>query len=345
MFYSNFPILSALISLLLLPFTILYWTAVVSRNFLYDINFIRSYKSKTFTVSVGNITAGGTGKTPTVISIVNSIVADGKKPVVITRGYGRKTDSRFVVSNSSSVSESGDEPMTIFKKTGVEVICDKNRTAAVKEIEDKFDVIVLDDAFQHRKIRKHSDIVLVDENRFFGNGLLLPSGILRDTASRLYRSDIIILSKVRDETSSPVSEKLKILRKYGKKILISKILCPFISNGKGKKPVDSISGSKIALFCGIGNPNDFFYFFSSYDVVSSTAFSDHFDYSGSEARLSSIKKNSDILITTYKDFVKLSDETVTKNNIYYIDIELEFYDEDLNPVNIWEEIYKNETQE
>lgn len=344
MFYRNLPILSALISVLLLPFTILYWTAVTVRNLLYDTNFISSYKSPTFTISIGNITAGGTGKTPTVISLVNSLVAAGKKPAVITRGYGRKTDSRVIIEDSTTVPESGDEPMTIFKKTGVEVICDKNRTSAVKDIEKNYDVIVLDDAFQHRKVRKHADIVLVDESRFLGNRLLIPSGILRDPASRLYDCDMIILSKVRDLTSASVSDKIRKLKKYCNNILISKIVCQFISNGKEKRAVESISGSKISLFCGIGNPVDFFRIFSSYDVVGTSAFSDHYDYSGSESKINSLKANSDILVTTYKDFVKLSDKVVTENNIYYLDLELEFYGEDLNTVNISEEIYKNETQ-
>lgn len=344
MFYRNFPILSALISVLLLPFTILYWTAVTVRNLLYDTNFISSYKPQTFTVSVGNITAGGTGKTPTVISLVNSLVAAGKKPAVITRGYGRKTDSRVVIDDSTPVSESGDEPMTIYKKTGVEVICDKNRTAAIKDIEKDFDVIVLDDAFQHRKVRKHADIVLVDESRFLGNRLLLPSGILRDPASRLYDCDMIILSKVKDLTPVSVSEKIRKLKKYCNNILISKIVCPFISNGKEKKPVESISGLKLSLFCGIGNPNDFFGIFSSYNVVNTSVFSDHYDYSGSETKIRSLKKYSDILITTYKDFVKLSDKVITANNIYYLELELEYYCEAMNPVNISEEIYKYETQ-
>ena len=344
MFYTNFPILSAIISVLLVPFTILYWIGVTVRNLLYDINFIRSYRSGTFTISVGNITAGGTGKTPTVICLVNSLAAAGKRTVVITRGYGRKTDSRVVISDSTPVSESGDEPLTIYKKTGVEVICDRNRAAAIRDIENDFDVIVLDDAFQHRKVRKHADIVLVDESRFLGNRLLLPSGILRDPASRLYDCDIIVLSKVKDLKSDSVSKKVNTLKKYGKKILISKLVYPFISNGKDKLPLDSISRSKIYLFCGIGNPGDFFSIFSSYNVVGRSAFADHYGYSGAEAKISSLKKYSEILITTYKDFVKLSDKLVTENNIHYLDIKLEFYDEALDPVNISDEIFKNEAQ-
>lgn len=344
MFYQDFPILSALISVLLLPFTLLYWTGVVLRNFFYDKNFIRSYKPHTFTISIGNITVGGTGKTPTVISLVNSLIASGKNPAVVTRGYGRKTDSRIIAGSAVSVSETGDEPMIIYNKTGAKVVCDKNRTDAVRDIEDNHDVIVLDDGFQHRKIKKHVDIVLVDESRFLGNFLLLPSGILRDTASRLNDCDIIILSKINDIRSASVSEKLIRLKKYGKQILLSKMICPFISNGTEKRSLESISELKISLFCGIGNPKDFFDFFTSYNVVNYTSFSDHFDYSGSEGKIESFKKKSDIVVTTYKDFVKLTDETVSKSNIYYLDLELEFYDESLDPVNISEIIYRYEAK-
>lgn len=344
MFYRDFPILSALISVLLLPFTFIYWAGVIFRNFLYDKNLISSYKSHTFTVSVGNITVGGTGKTPTAISLVNSLTASGKNPAVITRGYGRKTDYRVEIGSSTSVAESGDEPMTIYKKTGAKIVCDKNRTAAVKDVEDSHDVIVLDDAFQHRRIKKHTDIVLVDESRFLGNRLLLPSGILRDTASRLYNCDIIILSKVKDIRSASVAEKLTKLKKYGKKLLVSKMVSPFISNGTEIRPLESILGSKISLFCGIGNPQDFFILFSSYDIVNSFTFSDHYDYSRSEEKISSLRKNSDMLITTYKDFVKLSDKTVSQYNIYYLDLELEFFNESLDPVNISDIIYRHETK-
>lgn len=344
MFYRNFPILSALISALLLPFTILYWAIIFIRNLLYDINLISSYKPQTFTVSVGNITVGGTGKTPTVISLVNSLKEAGKNPAVVTRGYGRKTGSQIVIGTSTSVSESGDEPMIIYRKTGVKVVCDRNRMPAVKEIEKNYDVIVLDDAFQHRKLRKHVDIVLVDENRFLGNRLLLPSGILRDTVSRLYDCDIIILSKVRNIRSVSVSEKLKKLKKYGKKLLVSKMVSPFISDGKNKKSLQSVSGSRISLFCGIGNPEDFFNMFSSCNVVSSSPFPDHYDYSGSESKIRSLATGSDILITTYKDYVKLSESLITEYNIYYLDMEFEFYDEFLEPVNISDVIYKNEAE-
>jgi len=335
MIFSKNPYLALILSVLLFQLTAIYYIVISVRHFLYDKGLLKSYKPEVFTVSVGNITAGGTGKTPTVIRMVNSLTEQNLKTLVITRGYQRKSALRVMIDKTTSVSESGDEPMTIFNKTGQPVVCDKNRLSVIKDIGKEFDIIVLDDAFQHRKLKKDIDIVLIDENRFLGNRLLIPSGILRDTVSRLNFCDIIILSKVKDIYSQSVKEKIDQLKKFEKKILISVLSHEFICNKHEKLKFSDISGRKISLFCGIGNPDDFFSIFKKNEIISTRVFSDHYDYgTGMKYEFDLLIKGSEILITTFKDFVKLSDDQISEYKIYYLDIELEFYNENLKKIEL-----------
>ncbi|MBU4486001.1 MAG: tetraacyldisaccharide 4'-kinase, partial [Candidatus Delongbacteria bacterium] len=175
MLFPKNPYLSLLISFLLLPITFIYFIVVAFRHILYDSGIIKSFKPNVFTVSIGNITVGGTGKTPTVINMVNSLSVSGLNPLIVTRGYGRKTKCRVVLNETTSASDSGDEALTIYRKTKKSVVCDINRSSAIKDMGKYYDLIVLDDAFQHRKVKKDLDIVLIDESRFLGNHLLLPS--------------------------------------------------------------------------------------------------------------------------------------------------------------------------
>jgi len=328
MLFTKNPYIAAFLCVAFLPLTIIYYFAVSFRHFLYDSGLKSSYRPDTFTISVGNITVGGTGKTPTVISLVNLMTKKGLNSLVVTGGYGRKSRGRVVINDSTQVIESGDEPLTIYRKTKSKVVCDKDRTSVIKDMSKSYDAVILDDAFQHRAVKKHLDIVLIDENRFLGNRLLLPSGILRDRISRLRSSDVIILSKVNDITSVSVNEKLKYLNKFKKKILISKLDYSYVSDGTIKTELKDIYGSNISLFCGIANPDDFFSIFNNIMLVYSKAFPDHCRYSESElAVLKRFKKDSDILITTYKDFVKISPASVKELNIRYLEIDLKFYDD------------------
>ncbi|HQO09587.1 MAG TPA: tetraacyldisaccharide 4'-kinase [Clostridiales bacterium] len=335
MLFTENKYIGIILVILFLPFTIIYWMVVTVRHFFYDIGILKPYTADIFTVSVGNITAGGTGKTPTVIAIVNALKNNGFKPFVVTRGYGRKSSGRLMIDEKSTASESGDEPITIFRKTGVPVVCDKDRLSAVNSFGNGFNIAVLDDAFQHRKIRKNLDIVLIDESRFLGCGLLLPSGILRDNVSRLYKCDLIVLSKVNDIRSVSVKEKITRLKKYGKNILVSKMEPSKISNGTKEATFDSIKDKKISLFCGIADARSFLDLFRQNQVISKITFSDHYFYTVSDFEaLRKLKKDSDMIITTYKDFVKLPPELVRETGIYYLDIDLSFYDSELNSLDI-----------
>ncbi|MBU4485691.1 MAG: tetraacyldisaccharide 4'-kinase, partial [Candidatus Delongbacteria bacterium] len=159
-------------------------------------------------------------------------------------------------------------------------------------------------------------------------------GILRDRISRLYDCDLIVLSKVKDIHSESVKEKFNYLKRFKKNIIISKLTYNSISNGNSSIEFEKISGMKISLFCGVGNPKDFFDIFSKYTIAGLKAFPDHCKYENNFFELKKIKKEADILITTYKDFVKLGETTINELNIYYLDIDLKFYDQGLKEISL-----------
>jgi tetraacyldisaccharide 4'-kinase len=320
----------------LFPATVLYYFGVRTRHLLYDVGFLKSYQPEIFTVSIGNITAGGTGKTPTVISLARELVSKNIKTLVLTRGYGRNSSGRVVVEKGTPVKKTGDEPMEIFKNTGCFVVCDKDRTSSLKDLSSGFSIAILDDGFQHRKVKRNLDIVLVDESRFMGNGLLLPSGILRDIPDRLKFCDIIILTKIKDLKSDSAEQKTCYLKKYGKKLLLSMLKYDSIKNGRNELELKKLSGMKLSLFCGIADPSDFFGIFDGLNVAEKKSFTDHFDYSDAEGVLKSIKKDSDIMITTQKDFVKLNNEIIEAFNIYYLDSGFVFFDTDMKEVCLYD---------
>ncbi len=337
MFFKSNPFILCATAIVLFPFTILYYSAVKIRHFLYDAGILRFYKPGIFTISVGNVVIGGAGKTPVVTEIAKSLVKHGRKTFVVTRGYGRNSSGRVEVGPETPPEQSGDEPLTIFRKTGVPVICDKNRAAAVRDNEGKFDSVVLDDAFQHRKIKKDADIVLVDQNRFLGNGLLLPSGILRDCVSRMRACDILILTKINPALKDDLRKKISYLKKFKKPLYLSSYRYSGIHNGSCTLTEECYGSKNLSLFCGIAEPGSFFDFFNKMKVVSRHAFRDHSFYGQSfESVLEIMKNNSDIIVTTYKDFVKLSVERIRKYNIFYLDFDTVFYDIDMKETDIYE---------
>ena len=325
MFFFKNQILSEIAAIILLPLTLIYHFTVKIRYLLFKRGYIKRYIPEIYTISVGNITVGGTGKTPLVIDLVKEFSKKGYSPAVITRGYGRKSSSRIEVTKDTPVNTSGDEAAEIFKKTGCTVICDKDRSSAISYINGQNDIVILDDAFQHLRVSAHLNIVMIDERRFFGNKLLLPSGILRDRISRLRSADVIVLSKVRDFHSPETKQKILKLKKYCKNILISAIrVSNFTQKGK-EFSLKHFENKKIGLFCGIGSPDDFFALFEGMDIVKKLPLPDHYRYTEPERILEAFEGKCDVLITTYKDFVKLTTDVVSRNNIFCLETNNIYY--------------------
>lgn len=332
----------------------IYLIIIKIRHFLYDNNtlFFKREEVEALVISVGNISAGGTGKTPIVIEIAKYLSKIGKKCSVISRGYKRESTGQIIVSNgegsivSDSPKVSGDEPLIIAKSTGVPVICNSNRTEGSNYAIEKFNsnYIVLDDGFQHRKLQKDFDIIVIDSSRFLGNEKTLPLGILRDDILRLKKANRIIISKVFEKEkfikqADYLVNRLKINRKN---IVSSKLKAEILSNFKNNYNTTILEDKKIYAFCGLGNPQDFFKTLENLknknnkdtiklELQGKQQFPDHYKYTLNDLENivnNAIELNSYYIITTEKDFINFPKEFIEKlpSNILFLKIESEFYD-------------------
>jgi tetraacyldisaccharide 4'-kinase len=189
---------------LLLPFALLFGLLVRARNYLYDINFLHSKSYKVPVIIIGNLTVGGTGKTPHVEYLVEYL-KDNYRITTLSRGYKRKTKGYIEATAQSTANQIGDEPLQIkLKYPEIQVVVDENRTHAIDYLINqplKPEVIILDDAYQHRKVKGSLNIVLIDYNRPVYNDFYLPMGRLRETKSALKRAHTIIITKCPEKIS------------------------------------------------------------------------------------------------------------------------------------------------
>ena len=310
-----------------MPLNRLYETVINARNSLYETGVFKSHTLGVLTVSIGNITVGGTGKTPLVAYVAEILAASSEKVCILTRGYGRENPrKRVLVSDGETiladVKSAGDEPFELARKLlgKAIVIADANRTAAGIWARENFGItaFVLDDAFQHRRVERDLDIVLLDATNPFGNGKTLPTGILREPLKNLKRADAIVITRANLAKNIP-NLKSQISR-YNPN-------CPiFVSENKisalielenfhsGKTPTATNEGQQVAnkslAFCALGNPSNFFEQLrrENFNIIAEQKFPDHRFYTQNDIeKLVEKAKQSGakILLTTAKDAVKL----------------------------------------
>ena len=305
----------------------LYQTIIRARNSFYDSGVFASHSLGAFTVSIGNITVGGTGKTPLVARVAEILAGNGERVCILTRGYGRENPrKRILVSDGETifadVKTAGDEPFELARKLAgnAVIVADANRAAAGAFAREKFGItaFVLDDAFQHRRVRRGLDIVLIDATNPFGSGKTLPSGILREPLENLKRADAIVITRA-NLTENIAGLKSQIA-KYNPRCLI------FVSANKFARLTElesfhagtkaSAAGSKqpttgkVLAFCALGNPNNFFEQLrrEKFSVAAEQKFPDHHFYAQSDiAKLveKAGRNGAAMLVTTAKDAVKL----------------------------------------
>ena len=255
-------------------------------------------------IVVGNITSGGTGKTPLIIYLANELKKNGYRPGIISRGYGSKSEGVMEVSQKSDVAEAGDEPMLIQKHTHLPVFVSKDRVLAAKALVKKYaktDVILSDDGIQHYRLRRDLEVLVIDGARKFGNGYLLPAGPLREFRSKLKTVDAIVCNhkKVIDGSY---------LMKYKGHLLIN------LKTNK-KIHLNNLSLKNIHAIAGIGNPDRFFDYLKTYNILfSSSAFQDHYKFSKKDFR----DMNDKNIIMTEKDAVKC--QQFSRNNFWYLPV-------------------------
>ncbi len=287
------------------------------KNLLYDKGILKPKKVGAYVISVGNFTTGGVGKTPVVAEIAKYFVEKGEKVCIISRGYGGKLNNKKVNVISDGVNlyykadMAGDEPYWLAVNLNMcAVLTCADRVKAVEYAIKELGVtkIILDDAFQHRKIYRDLNIVLMDSEKMFGNENLLPAGPLREGPEGFKRVDkIVIVSKNIDHTRAEKLAKI-MTKKQGIQSLVAKVEPDYVYNIISGEHLDK--GAEITAISAIGQPEQFYGFLEKdYKIKNKITFDDHHQYS-----LEDIKNIEGNIITTEKDAVKLA--LLNRTNIY-----------------------------
>lgn len=312
----------------------LYSTLMRMRNACFDVGVLTSRSLPIPTISVGNITVGGTGKTPMVTKIAEMLIAMGERPCILTRGYGRKDVSkRVLVSDGASVladaRTGGDEPFEIATRLDgkVVIVADRNRLAAGEWAIDEFGatVAILDDGFQHRRVKRDLDIVCVDATDPFGNGKTLPTGKLREPLSSLKRADLLILTRsnlIDTSNLEKIKETVRIHSSNTETMLsenrTATVTCidEFSKRRDNRTEFTDFRMKSGFLFCALGNPQSFLSQMKGdgLDIVGCRFLRDHSTYD--DATITAIENEARdsgaaYLITTPKDAVKLVDAALS----------------------------------
>lgn len=337
--------------LLLYPLSIIYSIVLFIRHKLFDYNIIKSRSFDVPTICIGNLSFGGTGKTPHTEYLIR-LLSDSMRVAVLSRGYGRKTRGFVMAHEGVTHEDIGDEPMQYFTKfPGITVAVDEKRGEGVRmlmEMDEKPDVILLDDAYQHRSIKAGLNILLTDYHNIYSKDTLTPAGNLRDIKHAARRADIIIVTKC-PAVLDPYSKRniIESLRpKSHQKVLFSKIIFDELTPvNEAARTVNVSENRSILLFCGIANPYPLEdYMNRKTNSLTIMHFNDHHEYSDNDfdeitGNFEKIIGKKKIAVTTEKDFMRMADNSYLCNlenmPLFTIPIKVRFHDDN-------EEIFNKE---
>ena len=307
------------------------------RNFFYEQNLLKIYEAKVPIISVGNISMGGTGKTPMAEYLIRHFNSKGIKLAYLSRGYGRKTKGYYAVDVEKGDAQMfGDEALQMARKfPHIPVAVCEDRSTGVQELtKQKVELIILDDAFQHRKLARDVDILLIDANRLPYQDFVLPSGSLREPLSGIKRADILIVNKIKDHSQiENIEQKLS---KWGKKLAFTEVVqtdvLPFVgSEHSFSAETESLKSKEVILFSGIGNAH----FFeeqmraAGWNIQGHLKFGDHHDFTSKDIeRVLRLGDKDSIFICTEKDYCRLMGSPffskLEEKPFFYIPIQLNF---------------------
>jgi tetraacyldisaccharide 4'-kinase len=293
------------LALLMLPFALLFRAVAALRRALYRMRVLPSWRAPVPVIVVGNISAGGTGKTPLVLAIVDLLQRHGRNPGVVARGYGRvppgDSDPRGVVRVYPDVATPehfGDEPVLIARRARVPVYISPDRAAAARELlsaHGEVDVVVSDDGLQHYGLARDVEIAVVDAERGFGNRLPLPAGPLREPVSRLRGVDAVVMNGgLRDDVPGD--------RRYAMRLGGERFASLAGNQELGPEEFAlAARGRNVVALAGIGNPRRFFDHLAALGIAArGVALPDHYHYQPRDLKL----PNAELVVMTEKDAVK-----------------------------------------
>lgn len=307
---------------LLFPFAVLYGLITAIRNYLYDKGILKSYSFEVPVIAVGNLSVGGTGKTPQIEYLIR-LLSPHYKVATLSRGYKRKSEG-FVLADAKANAETvGDEPFQYFRKfPQIQVAVDADRRNGIAQLlaqKNKPEIILLDDAFQHRRVKAGFYILLTSYGDLFCDDFILPTGNLRESRAGATRADVIVVTKCPANLSEAEQQKIKDRIGANAPIFFSTIdYDDKVYDHNGNLGVGELKSQQKLLLAGIAKPKPFFdYLQSGNDEV--MVFPDHHHFSENDVLDIKNKAADKIIITTEKDFVRLEAE-IFAAQLYYLPI-------------------------
>jgi len=324
---------NSLLCWLLIPLSWVYSIVVNLRNKLYDAKKLTIRHLDAKVISVGNITVGGTGKTPIVEYVARHFKEKGLKVCVLSRGYKRKSKGTQIVTDGSQIltriEDAGDEPFLLAQRLhGIPIVVDSDRYRGGFVAQKQFspDIIILDDGFQHRRLARDVDIVSLDGSKPFGNGRILPAGPLREKPNSLTRADVILLTQVND---NDVASNINTIIKFCSAPVFKSAHRPLSligEDGSFESP-QILNGKNIIAFCGIANPKRFHKTLANLgaQVCEFLIFPDHHFYGRAQIQKiahTALKMQAACVVTTEKDWVRLPPKLPQEIQWRFLSIEL-----------------------
>ena len=310
---------------LLFPFGVVYWLVTFIRNWLYDLGIFTSKSYDLPIIAIGNLSAGGTGKTPQTEYIIR-LLKDTYRIAVLSRGYKRSTKGFLLANDVVTSSELGDESFQMYSKfPEISVAVCEDRQTGIENLISKSnpDIILLDDAFQHRKVKAGFYILLTSYDDLFSDDYILPFGNLRESAIGKKRADVIVVTKCPQNITEKYKDEVKLKLNVNVPVFFTSIdYDSFVFNTENSISVSDIISKEKIIVAGIAKPKYFIdYLNSGTDLV--LIYPDHHNFSEAEiSEISELSKDK-IIVTTEKDFMRLNGK-IKSSNLFYLPIQSKF---------------------
>ncbi len=322
-----------LLRFLLFPFTVIYDIVTSIRNWFFNIGILKSTSFDVPVIAVGNLSVGGTGKSPQIEYLIR-LLKNNNKVAVLSRGYKRKTKGFQIVKNIHKAIDVGDEPLQFYKKYGKEitVAVDADRTNGIKQLlkeEKSPQIILLDDAYQHRKVKASTYVLLTKYDDLFTDDFILPTGNLRESKRGAKRANVIVVTKCPNNLTmleqKAIVKKLKPTK--NQQVFFTTISYDEDLKGEKKLSISDLKNKEVLLVTGIANPNSLLQYLSKEQInYKHLNYPDHHNFTSQDIlKIKTESASKNIIITTEKDYMRLKENL---EDVYYIAIESTFLNDE-----------------